>query len=286
MLFFAGLCLCAALYCITATALRIPAFKVSGAFRRSDKKKNMLISNMISVLSAKLAPIIPMNIVRKTKMEKILNAANSKQTPKGFMADTWVRALLPLPFTVIAALIHPLLAIAPLGLCWYMYNHRMEALKKQGERRRLEVEKEMPRFVAYMSNTLKTERNIISCIDTYIANYHTALTRELSITVADMRMGNAELALQRFETRSNSPFVSQLVRGLLSSMRGNDMTAYFENLSYTLTNAWEQRLRGQALRKQPKIERMSYILFGIAMITVFTVIIATLTSSASILGGM
>lgn len=275
-----------ALYCIAANLIYVPSFKAVQAFQRtSSQHVNQLFNNIITSLSLKLAKIYPMNLVKRIEIQKLLTAANRSDHPENFMSHVWIVSVIPLPLSIPLFFAEPLFAVLPLALCWFLYNRQINKLKNFGERRKLDVEKEMPRYVAYMANTLKTERNILTCIDTYVANYDTPLTQELSITAADMRLGNAEMALQHFETRINSPFVSQLVRGLLSSMRGNDMTAYFENLSYTLTNVWEQRLRGQALRKQPKIERMSYLLFALALITVFSVIIAALASTSMFFGG-
>ena len=46
------------------------------------------------------------------------------------------------------------------------------------------------------------------------------MKRELDITTADMKSGNYETALTRLETRIGSPMLSDVVRGLISVIRG------------------------------------------------------------------
>lgn len=284
MILLAFLPLTVGLYCILALALRVPAFTAARAF--TVKKDKRACGNLLEDIVKKLGPHLPMDAVKENELQKLLDAACIQEAPRIYLTRIYVKSALTLLLIPVALPLHPIVCVLPLVLCWFVYNHAMEALKKSGDKRKNEIEKEMPRFVSYMANALKTERNIISCMDIYRANYQTPLTGELAITTADMRTGNAEAALQRLERRVNSPHVSQLVRGLLSSMRGNDMSTYFENLSYELTNVWEQRLRAQALRKEPQISRMSYILFGLSLLTVAVVLGVSLFSASSIFGGL
>lgn len=283
MLLLAFLPLTVGLYCILALALRVPAFSAARAFDLKEKKS---YASLLEDIAQKLGSRLPIDTVKENEFQKLLDAASIKETPRVFLSRIYGKAALPLLSVPFALFIHPVVCAFPLVLCWFIYNHAVEDLKKSGDRRKNEIEKEMPRFVSYMANTLKTERNVITCLDIYRANYTTPLTQELAITTADMRTGNAEAALQRLERRINSPHVSQLVRGLLASMRGNDMSTYFENLSYELTNVWEQRLRAQALRKEPQISRMSYILFGLSLLTVAVVLGVSLFSATSTFGGL
>lgn len=285
MLFLAFILLCIGLYCTLARLFHVPPFCAAQAFR-PPKKAGKIYTEILDSFATKVALHLPMGIVKQSELQKLLAAANIQESPKEHMAQVYIRAGAVLLLLIPALFIHPVLCLLPVGLCWFICNHAKENLKKVGDRRKNEIEKELPRFVSYLANTLKTQRNVISCFDAYKVNYDSALTKELSVTVADMRTGNAELALQRLELRINSPYMSQLVRGLLSAMRGNDMYTYFDNLSFELTNVWEQRLRAQALRQEPRIARMSYLLFGLSLVTVFIVLGTALLSAATVFGGM
>lgn len=200
------------------------------------------------------------------------------------MADAIVPALLFLFLAIPVYFFNPILAIIPVTFAGYFFYIRYTEAGKKSDKRRLEIEKELPRFVSYMSNSLRSSRNVLDLIDTYKANYDSPLTEELSMTAADMRTGNQERALQHLQVRINSGLLDELVRGLLSSLHGDDMTAYFDNLSYKLTSVWQQRLKEQALKKEPKITRMSYLLFICAIISIFVILGVMVKSSGSLLG--
>ena len=282
--FLSGL---AALYCIAAILLKIPAFKAAKAFRKSSPwGKSGTVKLFVSDAAKRLARVVPMGRWREMEMAKMLRAANADETPREYMARIFIESAPFLLLCVPAYIANPILALLPVVFTVFLFVHKYGHLSRMGDQRRREMEKELPRFVSYMANSLKSSRNVLDLMGVYRANYRTPLTDELAITAADMRTGNAETALRRLESRVNSPYMSELVRGLLSAMRGDDMTAYFDNLSEKLSNVWEQRLRLQAMKKEPKIMRMAYLVFACAAVTIVIVMAAALGSAASMFGGM
>lgn len=286
MQFFALIFVMVALYCLLAILFKLPSFSAAKAYRKYDKEKTGTIRILIADAAKWIAPRIPMGMLRQISMQKRLTAANAKVTPQEYSAETLLVTAAPLVFVIPAYLAHPLLALIPVAVSLYILNHRHEQLNKMGDKRKLEIEKELPRFVSYMANTLKSSRNVLEIMDVYRMNYTSPLTEELTMTIADMRTGNAEHALKHLESRINSPFMSDLVRGLLSAMRGNDMSGYFDNLSYTLDNVWEQRLKMQALKKEPKIMRMAYLVFACAIISLIIALGAALSNASNLFMGM
>ena len=206
----------AALYCLLAILLKLPTFKAAKAFRKTDRHKTGTIRIFILDCSKALAKFIPLGMLKEIEIQKLLDAANLKTTPKEFMAEVVLYGILPLPLIVPAYLASPVLALLPVAFSVYLMLHKYNELSRMGDARKREIEKNLPAVISYMANALKTNRNVLDIMDTYRANYNTPLTEELAYTAADMRTGNAELALQHLETRINSPFMSELVRGLLS----------------------------------------------------------------------
>ncbi len=78
-----------------------------------------------------------------------------------------------------------------------------------------------------------------------------SLSGELDILIADMRSSNYEAALTRFESRINSPMLSDVVRGLIGVLRGDDSAVYFQMLSHDFKQIELQRLKAEAQRKIP-----------------------------------
>lgn len=269
-----------ALFCLLSVIFHISTFKSSKAFRNKQEKKAGTFAAIIDDISSIFAKKIPMGVLKRVELQKLLTSANIQITPEKYNAETFVYVIIWLLCAIPLYFVNKILVVIPVALGAYTLSKRKRELVEAKNKRVLEIEKELPRFVSFMNNIMKANRNIIDNLNSYRKDYDTPLTHELTITVADMRTGNFEKALQHLESRVNSTFMSSVTRGLIASLRGNDMTAYFDNLDVQLRNAWEQRLRAQALAKEPKITKMSLLLFAAAIITTVIILGATLFSIA------
>lgn len=68
-----------------------------------------------------------------------------------------------------------------------------------------------------------------------------------------MRSSSYEAALIRFEARMGSAIISDIVRGLVGILRGDDGRMYFQMLSHDLKALELQRLKAKAAKIPPKI---------------------------------
>ena len=106
---------------------------------------------------------------------------------------------------------------------------------------------------------------------------------ELDVLTADMRSGSYEAALTRFEARFNSPLLSDIVRGLIGVLRGDNGINYFQMLSHDMKQLELQRLKAKAMKIPPKIRVFSFVLLMCFLVTYLAIIIYEIIHS---LGGM
>ena len=163
-----------------------------------------------------------------------------------------------IPCLFIVPIISPAFVIAGIGI----YFSESGKAEKKITARREEIEYELPRFVATLTQELQASRDVLSMLETYQKNAGAALKNELAITVADMRTGNFEGALTRFEARVSSAMLSDVVRGLIGVLRGDDGVAFFRMLSHDMKQLELQRLKKLAMERPPKIRRYSFLLLG------------------------
>ena len=116
--------------------------------------------------------------------------------------------------------------------------------------------------MATVSQELMASRDILAMLEAYQKNAGPALKNELAITTADMRTGNYEAALTRMEARISSAMLSDVARGLIGCIRGDDGAAYFRMLSHDMKQLEIQRLKKLAMERPPKIRRYSFLLLG------------------------
>ena len=72
---------------------------------------------------------------------------------------------------------------------------------------------------------VKHNRDVLYILDSYRDNAGEDMKQELAITAADMRSGNYEAALTRLESRVGSSMLSDVTRGLIGVLRGDETDA-------------------------------------------------------------
>ena len=183
-------------------------------------------------------------------------------TPEQFVAQI---AIISVIFTVVFL---PLLFISlPIGLLcslfgpiygFVQYNNIKSLIKKHKEA----VEREIPRFTQSIYENLKISRDVLAILNAYesVAGKHFGY--ELRKTIADMKTSNYEDALLRLDARMNSQPVSEVVRGLVGTLRGNDQTSYFDHLSFEMKHFEENMIRTVGMKRPDKMHRLSMAMLG------------------------
>lgn len=265
ILFFFTLFFAIGLYLVLAAVLHVPTYRATRAVLNTVKKNKKQAKNSDAVLmelASRLAGALPMDAYRKRKLTATLKSAEIPLTAEQYVSLAIVKAglviLCAVPCLFIVPVISPAFVIAGIGI----YFSESGKAEKKITSRREEIEYELPRFVATLTQELQASRDVLSMLETYQKNAGTALRNELSITVADMRTGNFEGALTRFEARVSSAMLSDVVRGLIGVLRGDDGVAFFRMLSHDMKQLELQRLKKLALERPPRIRRYSFLLLG------------------------
>lgn len=274
------------LYFIIADRLKIPYLKTSKAIinmGRTDRKLTTVIETVLMDLSMKLSKLIPMDIYKKNRLKNTLKAAGIGMTPECYQANAIIKACAVGLLTVPCILIFPIISAVVLVLAVLVYFKEYQKADKIIEARRDEIEGELTRFVLNVEQELHSNRDVLSMLENFKKNTTPLFADELGITCADMRSGGYEAALMRMEARLNSPQLSDVVRGLISVIRGDDGRVYFQMLSHDFKQAELRKLKAQAQKIPPKIRIFSMILLGCFLMTYLAVIGLQIVES---LGGM
>lgn len=75
-----------------------------------------------------------------------------------------------------------------------------------------------------------------------------------------MRLTSYETALIRFENSINSTMLSEVVRGLIGMLNGDDNSEYFRMLSYKFKNFELNRLEKEAQKIPGKVRKFSMLM--------------------------
>lgn len=274
LLFLFGAFLAAGLFMTFANALKIPDLKTSKAVMtagRDDKKISKTIDALLVETAGKLGKIFRMDKYKRNRLEKTLRSAGIKMTPEAFTVYAMLKAfgicLLAIPCSFLFPLIIPLIVILAVAVYFKEIGKADEAMREK----RGTIEKELPRFVATVEQELKTSRDILSIMENYKKHAGVHFSYELDVTCADMRSSSYEAALTRFEARIGSSQLSDVVRGLVSVIRGDDSAVYFKMLSHDFKLIELQRLKAEAQKIPPKIRVFSFGMLMLFLLTYFAV---------------
>lgn len=173
----------------------------------------------------------------------------------------------------------PILCPFVLILAIVLYNMEIKKVAKKIGIKREKIEYELPRLVFTIEKTLKHSRDVLFMLDSYRENAGPELKHELSITVADMKSGNNEAAITRLESRVGSPMMSDVCRGLIGILRGDDTELYWASLEIKFNDVQRQQLRIRAQKVPKKVKRLSMCLLVCFMLTYVVVILSQIVDS-------
>lgn len=263
ILLFSGTAFGAGAYLILAELFKVPSYKAAKAIHSAGKRQKKQVHSLdalILELSVKLSALIRMDDYRRRKLTAMLKSAEIPLTPEVYTAKAYVKAGLTLLLIPLSLLIFPILAPVLLVLGIAIYFKEIQQADEIVKNRRDKVEFELPRFVATITQELLASRDVLNMLENYQKNAGAAMKSELAITTADMRTGNYESALTRFEARLGSAMLSDVVRGLIGVLRGDNGVVYFQMLGHDIKQLELQRLKKLALTRPPKIRKYSFML--------------------------
>jgi hypothetical protein len=260
-------------YNLSCAFVDVPTARTSRMMMRARKQTGTVNEKLFDVyltkIAQKLAPILHLDPIKRNRLATTLSIAEIPLTPECYTMKAFLTAistgLLSIPFFIFM----PLIGFVMIGLAimmWFStYYKAFDMVKK---RRRL-IESELPRFAVSIQQGLTTDRDVLKLLTSYrrIAGPH--LGDELDTTIADMKTGNYENALLHFQNRIGSTMLSDIVRGLIGTLRGDDQQMYFKMLVFDMRQIEQNNLKKEAGKRPKQMQKYSMMmLFCILLIYV------------------
>jgi hypothetical protein len=270
-----GILLALGIYMILADRLDLPLLATERAMLSAGRKGKSVSKSMEAFLmgwAVILARFIRLDEYKEVRLRNNLNAAGLNLTPEVYTAFALVKAaailLGAIPCFFVMPLLSPILALLAVAT-YFKEIRKVDGLLCA---KRDEIERDLPRFVATVGQELQASRDVLGILENYKKHAGAAFAGELDIATADMRSSGYEAALTRLEARVNSSMLSDVVRGLISVLRGNDGRIYFQMLEHDLKQLELQRLKAEALKIPAKIRVFSFLMLICIIFTYIAVI--------------
>lgn len=286
LLLLFGSLLAAGLFFLAASFLKLPTIGTAKAMLntgRREKKAARSVEAYLMTLAVRLARYIRMDEYKRGRMANILNATGMGMTPEVYQAYALTKAGAVLLGIVPCLLVFPLLSPVLVFMAVMVYFKETQKADERLKAKRGQIESELPRFVSTVEQELKSSRNVLGMLENFKRNAGPVFSGELDVLVADMRSSNYEAALVRFEARLNSPMLSDVVRGLVGVLRGDDGAMYFQMLAHDFKQLELQKLKAEAQKIPGKIRVFSFLMLMCFLLTYLAIIGYVILTS---LGGM
>ena len=286
LLLLFGTAVAAGLFFIAADILKLPRLSAEKALLSAGKKDSKPFKSLDALFlgwAIKLAKFIHMDEYKRARLTRMLNAAGMDMMLEVYTAYTIVKPCAMLLLVIPCLIIFPLLALVVVVLAILVYFKESRKADEKVAERRDTIEAELPRFVATIEQELASSRDVLTILENYKRHAGAEFASELDVLTADMRSSSYEAALVRFEGRIASPMLSDITRGLLSVLRGDDGRLYFQMLSHDLKQQELQWLKAKAAKIPPKIRVFSFIMLACFMLTYIVVLAMVILDSMALL---
>lgn len=264
-----------ALYNIAGIIFRLPTGRITKTLKNASmgnqKRSGSDINHQIAVL---LSKIIVINEYKRNELEEKLAIADIDETPEVYKAQGFLIILEFGLLAILLASVFPVFAAAPIIIGFVMHRNHKNIVTNAVKDLQEQIDIDLPRFVYSMKQEMLVSHDVLTILERHTNDYSDHWRKQMSITVADMRSGNYEAALQRLEGRVGSTNLSEVVRGLIEMSHGSDMSVYWETLQVRFSEMRKAQLRKIVKKIPDKIHNLSLWLIG-AMLSIYIVVLIT-----------
>ena len=193
------------------------------------------------------------------------------------------RALLIILATIPLWFLSPLFVLVGIALgCLTGFMKYQEVLDYAAKRRK-RIEAEIPRFASAVAQNLEIDRDILRMFTAYRRVADKDFGAELDQTIADMKTGNYENALLKLEKRVNSPLMSDVIRGLIGVLRGDDQRIYFKMICFDMRQLEQSNLKKEAMKRPQAMQKYCMFMMFCILLIYGVVLVTQVVDSIGIL---
>lgn len=258
------------IYFIITDFVVTPSRRASKAILSINKKKQTIGDQIVYPIANKIVKFIKLSPERYSMYQKKIYAAELDYSPEFYVAKALALSIVIVAFGLLLSFITPIFFFGCAVLSVFSYFMVLQEADKIIKEKSEKIQGELVLFASTIQTQLATSRDIIKIFESYRKICGETMQHELDVTLADMKTGSYESALRRFESRLQSQSLSEIIRGLLGVLRGDDQRAYFDMLVHDLVIKERERLKRNAAERPNKIKLYTILTLGaIAVIIVY-----------------
>lgn len=270
-------CFGLAAYNLSCAFVDVPTGKTSKAMlmtRKHGVKKEKLLEVYITRIAVCFERWVHLDPLKRGKLQSTLDIAGTPVTPEVYVLKAYVTAGLTALCALPLFFVQPLFAMVVIGLAVTLWFSTYYAAFDYVKKRKKILEAEIPRFALTIAQNLENDRDVLKILTSYRRIAGKDLGYELDQTIADMKTGNYENALLHLEARVGSTLLSDVVRGLIGTLRGDDQHMYFKMICFDMRQIEQNNLKKEAAKRPKQIQKYSMMML-FCIIIIYAVVLST-----------
>lgn len=271
-------CFWMAAYHLSCALVDVPTAKTSKAMLMTRKQRGVKNEKLREVYITRIAAYferwLRLDPLKRGKLQNTLDIAGVGLTPEVYVLKAYVTAILTALCSVPLFFVQPLFAMVVIGLAVTLWFSTYYAAFDYVKKRKKILEAEIPRFALTIGQNLENDRDVLKILTSYRRIAGKNLGYELDQTIADMKTGNYENALLHLEARVGSTLLSDVVRGLIGTLRGDDQHMYFKMICFDMRQIEQNNLKKEALKRPKQIQKYSMMML-FCIIIIYAVVLST-----------
>ena len=243
--------------------------KAMSAFMRKQGIGERFYTAVTYPLTKIISKFIRPENYQKRKLEKDLARAGINLSPAEYYAKAYVTAGL----VILSSFIFIPLGLTVITMCVMLLGIMLFFKERQADREKLKkingkILDELPRFVRTYNNSLKSSKDILKFMERYRKIAGDDFKYDLDILITDLKTGNTEDALQRFDERVNIPQLSTFISGVIGTSKGIDQETFFYLMEQDMKILARENIKREIAKRPGKIKKAT-IAVGVMMFLLY-----------------
>ncbi|MEG1953271.1 MAG: hypothetical protein RR115_03440 [Hydrogenoanaerobacterium sp.] len=218
--------------------------------------------HLLDYISKKLNRFVKISQYKRNEYLRMLEVLELHYTPEEYTSRIMSKAICFFVVGLSLGILSPILLLLAPVCAATIYFSENSSLQKKYIKRKNEIELDLPKLCSVINSRLQSTANVQSILTSFLPIANASMSAELKLTLADMKTGNVETALRRFESRISSPKVSDVVRGLIAVQNGDDLRVFFQSKQHQFNNDYLTVKRKSILARPMELVMPGLFLFA------------------------
>ena len=236
--------------------------RVSKALRYRIPKKKSRIDSFSNILANYIEKYYDFDEMEIENLKNDLDSLNMNISAKRFKAQAMSGGLICGIIMLPLCIISPLFIGIIVYVFYFIYTKEIKDVRRRIDEKRTRIELELAQFAGTIRQSLNSTRNVETILKSYSKTCSNTFKDEITRTLNDIKLSNAETGLRQLSNRIGSEKFSKITRGLISVSNGEDQRVYFEILTQEYIKIGNELIKKELQKRPNKIKGYNFILLA------------------------